>query len=118
MADLDADIRAATILSEMLVKCRERKINLTDLSVRFLRLAAEGIIKEPPVPTTDKFEAKTVAAGSEYWDKFAREMIEKVLSDKRIVEQMERHKQVRFPTTVHIVSDVTDEELRGIGFKG
>jgi len=82
---------------------REKK--LTDESRSFLRLASISWFTDNPWRQDGR------NSELQYWLDLGREIVNEVVDDERL------GRIVRFPTIVRVVTDVTDRQLRNVGFK-
>jgi hypothetical protein len=94
-------------------------VRLTDQAGRFIRLAAEALIKDPPKSTNpQQFPLENYGPGGQGWLEIGQTIINEAWRDQRISNDMTRYERVSFPTIVRVLSDITDALLSRIGFKG
>ena len=94
-----------------------QQIRLTDQAGRFLRLAAEALIKDPPRSTNPQFPAENYGPGGQVWLEIGQTIINEALQDPRIINDMRMYERVSFPTIVRVLSDFADIVLQRLGFK-
>ena len=110
MSELNDELLTNQLIDAAFTICQEQGIRLTDQAARFLRLAAEALVKDPPRSTNPSFSVES-------WLDLGREILTQALRDQHIIQDMEVHGRVSFPTLVYVLSDITHRYLTSMGFK-
>ena len=97
--------------------CQEQEIRLSDQAERFLRVAAEALIKEPPESQNPRFITEEFNPGSEAWLSIGLNIFKAAVEDSRIGNEMRARSRVSFPTLAHVLLDSGHRYLLSIGFK-
>ena len=118
MDDLDAELLANQLIDSVLRECQERKITLTEHSVRLLRVLAEALIKEPPISSIKRFQTDEYGPGRDFWFETGRKIFSSALEDRRIEREMRSRERVSFSTLMRVLSDSGYTMLQNTGFKG
>jgi hypothetical protein len=117
MDEIEIELLANELVNVAFNYCIQRRIRLTEHATRFLRLAAEALIKDPPKPTPQRFPDFMYGPGDSYWLERGREIFAEALEDERIHNEMQLREKVSFPTLVRVLSDTGHRHLLSMGFK-
>ncbi len=94
------------------------RMSLSDQATRFLRFAAEALIKDPPRSSTKEYSGDEYGPNTRFWVDSGEAILKDALWHDRIKEDMETRGVVSFPTIMRILADIGHRYLLGIGFKG